>query len=252
MNLAAVTARLKKLWPVTIKGRDRLRIGLILGGATLAGYLVTCVAYPAPLIARDREVARVLGLPLPEAEKELSEQGFKAKVDGEDTDPVIPAGHIIWQDPPPEMSLPSGTTVHLTVSSGPATVSVPDVISFDLDQARQVMEAAGLRIGDVDSIASPLDAGLVVATRPPTGGTKTPGSTVEIVVSRGPADIRVPDVVGLKQEEARTRLEAAGLKVGLVTTRAGKRNPAGIVLEQRPTAGVLSPRDSRINLVISK
>lgn len=252
MNAAELKARLRKLWPASVKGRDRLRIGLILGGATLAGYLATCVAYPAPLIPRDREVARVLGLPLPEAEKELSEQGFKAKVDGEDNDPVIPAGHIIWQDPPPEMSLPSGTTVHLTVSSGPATVTVPDVLSFELDQARQVLEAAGLRLGDVDSISSPLDAGLVVGTRPPTGGTKSPGSTVDVVVSRGPADIRVPDVVGLRQEEARTRLEAAGLKVGVVTTRPGKRNPPGIVLEQRPGAGVLTPNESRINLVISK
>ena len=187
------------------------------GRAALAGYLVTCVAYPAPLIPRDREVTRVLGLPLPEAEKELDEQGFKPKVEGEDADPVIPAGHIVWQDPPPETTLPGGTTIHLTVSSGPAAVSVPDVISFELDQARQVMDAAGLRIGTIDSIPSSSEPGMIIATRPPVGSSKPPGSAVDIVMSKGPADIRVPDVVGLKQEEARDRLEAAGLKVGLWT-----------------------------------
>lgn len=244
-------ARIGKIWPATVQGRDRLRIGLILAGATVAGYLVTCVAYPAPLITRDREVARVLGLPRAQAEKELLEQGFKTKIEGEEADPVIPAGHVVWQDPPPETSLTSGTTVRLTLSSGPALVTVPDVVAFELDQARQVMDAAGLRVGDIDSVPSSSEPGSIIATRPATGSTRQPGSVVDLVVSKGPADIRVPDVVGLKQEDARQRLEAAGLRLGTITTRSARRNPAGIVLDQRPGAGVFSPHDGRVSLVIS-
>lgn len=242
---------LTRIIPVTVRGRDRLRIVLILAGAAVAGYMVTCVAYPAPLIARDAQVARVLGLPLPQAEKELGQQGFRSKVDGDDTDPVIPAGHVVWQDPPPETTLPSGTLVHLITSSGPGPVSVPDVIAFEVEQARQVIEAAGLRIGSIDSISSSLDAGLIVGTRPNVGSSKSPGSEVGIVVSKGPADIRVPDVVGLQEDEARRRLEASGLKLGTISTRPAQRNPVGIVLEQRPGAGVFSPHDVRVNLVIS-
>ncbi len=243
--------RFRKLWPSTVRGRDRLRIGIILGAAALAGYLVTCVAYPAPLIARERQVARVLGLPRAEAEKELSQQGFRSKVEDEDTDPVIPAGHVVWQDPPPETSLASGTVVHLTLSSGPGPVTVPDVASFDLDQARQVIDAAGLRIGSIDSIPSSSEPGLIIGTRPAIGTTRQPGSAVDLLVSKGPADIRVPDVVGLKQDEARRRLEAAGLRVGTVTTQKRQRNAPGIVLEQQPSAGVFSPHDGRVSLVIS-
>lgn len=251
MQTEKLVAILKKIRPVTVRGRDRLRIGLILGGAALAGYLVTCVAYPAPLIPRDYEVARVLGLPLPEAEKELNQQGFKPKVEGEDSDPVIPAGHIVWQDPPPETTLPGGSAVRLTVSTGPALVSVPDVISFEVDQAHQVIDAAGLQIGSIDSIPSASEPGMIITTRPSVGSTRPPGSKVDIVVSRGPADIRVPDVVGLQQEEARQRLEAAGLKVGAITIRAARRNAVGIVLEQRPGGGGFSRHDGRVSLVIS-
>ena len=244
-------ARVKKLWPVTVRGRDRLRIGVILGSAVLAGYLVTCVAYPAPLITRDREVVRVLGLPRAQAEKELGQQGFKSKLDGEEPDPVIPAGHVVWQDPPPSTSLTSGTIVHLTLSSGPAPVTVPDVIAFELDQARQVMDAAGLLVNDIDSVPSASEPGLIIATRPAAGSIRQPGSAVDLVVSRGPADIRVPDLVGLKQEVARERLEAAGLRLGTITTRAGRRSPAGVVLDQRPGAGVFTPHEGRVSLVIS-
>lgn len=240
-----------RLWPVTLKGRERLRTVLLLGGALLAGYLVTCIAYPAPLISREHGVARVLGLPRAEAEKELTEQGFAPKVVGEEDDPIIPAGHVVWQDPPPEVALGGGATVELTLSSGPGPVTVPDVVAFEAGQARQVVEAAGLRVGSVDTIPNALEAGVIVTTRPTAGTSRAAGAPVDLVVSRGPADIRVPDVVGLRQEEARQRIEAAGLKVGTITIRAGRRGAAGLVLQQRPQAGVFSPQEGRVNLVIS-
>jgi eukaryotic-like serine/threonine-protein kinase len=172
-------------------------------------------------------------------------------VDGEESDPVIPAGRIAWQDPPPETAMPRDAVVHLTTSGGPAAVTVPDVIYFEMEQARQVVEAAGLAVGGVDTIPSPTEAGIIVATRPAPGTSRPPGSAVALVVSTGPADIRVPDVVGTRQEEARARLEAAGLHVGTVTTRSGGRKPAGTVLDQRPSAGVMASHDGRVNLVIA-
>lgn len=241
-----------RTFPATVRGRERLRIGLILGGAVLAGYLVTFVAYPAPLISRDHEVVRVLGLPRAEAERELQERGFQTKIEGEEADPVTPAGHVVWQDPPPEMVIPSGGTVLLTLSSGPNPITVPDVVSFELEEARLVLEAAGLRVGSIDSIASASQAGVVVTTRPAIGASRAAGGSVELVVSKGPADIRVPDVVGLRQEEARQRLEAVGLKVGSISTRQSRRGGAGIVIEQRPASGLFSPQDARVNLVISQ
>lgn len=240
----------QRLWPVTVKGRDRMRAALILAAAALGGYLVTCVAYPAPLITRDHPTARVLGLPLDQAEKALAEAGMKAKLDGEEADPVVPAGHVTWQDPPPGTVLPRGFVVHLTTSSGPAPVSVPDVTGYEVDQARQILEAAGLRTGEVDAVPNAAAAGVIVATRPPTGTTRTSGSKVGLVISKGPADIRVPDVMGLDEAEARRRLESAGLKVGKVGARSAKGRP-GVVLQQRPGPGVFSPHESRVDLVIS-
>ena len=238
------------LWPATVQARDRLRTVLLLAAAALGGYLLTCVAYPAPLMTRDHPVGRVLGLPQSEAEKELSQAGLKPRVDADAADPVIPAGHITWQDPPPGTVLPRGSLVHLTASSGPAPIAVPDVTGFEVDQARLVIEAAGLRVGEVDAVPNAAEAGVVVSTRPATGATRPPATSVGLIVSKGPADIRVPDVVGLEQEEARRRLETAGLWVGRVSNR-DSRGRAGLVLQQRPAPGVFSPHESRVDLVIS-
>lgn len=242
---------IRRLWPVTVQGRDRLRIGLILVSAGLAGYFLTCVAYPAPLITRDQAVARVLGLPVEQAEKELVSQGFKVKLEADQPDPVIPARHVLWQDPPPETGLPQGSLVRLTVSSGPGTVYVPDVVSFEAERGKQILETAGLRVAGIDTVSNPAEPGIILATRPGSGASRPPGGTVELVVSRGPADIRIPEVTGLRQDEARERLEAAGLKVGLVTSRSARRSPVGVVLDQRPAAGVMAPQGARVSLVIS-
>jgi eukaryotic-like serine/threonine-protein kinase len=241
----------RSLWPASVVGRDRLRTGLILAAAALGGYLITCVAYPAPLITRDHAVGRVLGLPAEAAERELLQEGLKPKLEADESDPVIPAGHITWQDPPPGTALPRGAIVRLTKSSGPAPVAVPDVTGFEVDQARLVIEAAGLRVGEVDAVPNVAEAGVVVSTRPSTGATRPPGTSVGLIVSKGPADLRVPDVVGLEQEEARRRLEGAGLRIGRISTRTA-RGRAGLVLQQRPSAGVFSPHESRVDLVISK
>ena len=243
--------QLRALWPTTVQGQDRLRIGSILVGATLLGYLLTCVAYPAPLISKDLAVPRVLGLPRAAAEKELTVQGFRTKVDEEAPDPVIPAGHILWQDPPPETGVVRGTVVTLTVSSGPGPVVVPDVIAFEPAQARPVLEAAGLRIGNVDTVANVAESGVIVATRPAAGASRAPGGSIDLVVSRGPASIRIPDLIGLQQEEARDRLESAGLRLGAITTRPARRGPVGVVVDQRPAGGALAPHEGRVSLVIS-
>ena len=241
-----------RLWPATVSGRQRVRTLLMLAAAAGLGYLVTLLAYPAPLLPRDVMVARLLGLPLETAQAEATAQGFKVRLDNPEPDPVIPAGHVLWQDPSPGTALPEGATIRLIASSGPASVPVPDVIGFDLDAALQVVQAAGLRVEAVDSLVNAAEAGVVITTRPSTGASLTPGTGVELVVSRGLADIRVPDLLGSDKEEARRRLDEAGLKLGTIVTRQVRRSPSGKVVEQRPAAGLLSPRGGRVNIVISQ
>lgn len=236
--------------PRTLAGRRRLIGAGIIAGGALLGYLATMLLFPAPLVSRETPVARVIGLPAEEAQERLEAQGFRPRVEERSADPAIPAGHVLWQDPPPAVELPANTVVRLTVSEGPASSVVPDVTEFIADQAARILQAGGFRLGAVDSVAAPQPAGVVLSTRPATGTSRPAGSSVDLVVSRGPANIRVPDVVGMDRLQARQAIEAAGLRVGTITTRAARRQTPGRVLEQRPAAGTLSPRDGRINLIL--
>ncbi|MEO8450657.1 MAG: PASTA domain-containing protein [Gemmatimonadota bacterium] len=238
--------------PKTIAGRRRLRTVFVLVGAAVLGWIVTFIAYPRSLFEKERGVPRVIGKSYSDAERALGQAGFRAKLDGEGADPEVPQGSVSWQDPPADMVLPRGTPVNLTRSSGPAAVAVPDVTEFDVEQATKIIGAAGLRVGGVDSVPSNGDPGIVVATRPNAGAGRPPGSTIDLVISRAVATIRVPNVVGLRQDDARHRLESVGLRVGGVMVKKGQRIPVGTVVEQRPRAGQMAQKDGRIELTIAE
>jgi beta-lactam-binding protein with PASTA domain len=93
---------------------------------------------------------------------------------------------VVWQDPPPDMVMPPGTAVQLVLSAGPAPVTVPDVVGLSQPYAERIVEAAGIKIGSVDIVGGGQEAGVVLATRPPSGHGRPRGTTVDLVVSGGP------------------------------------------------------------------
>ncbi|MHB1855676.1 MAG: PASTA domain-containing protein, partial [Acidimicrobiales bacterium] len=77
-----------------------------------------------------------------------------------------------------------GSTVVLTVSSGPATVAVPDVTGISQDQAANELGQAGFTVSVVSEPSSqPQDQ--VISTNPAAGTQEPKGSTVVLYVSSG-------------------------------------------------------------------
>lgn len=238
--------------PKTVVGMRRATTLAVLVGSGLAGYLTTCIAYPGSTFQRDHVVPRVLGMPTAQAEQALAAQGFKVQVEGDEADPEVLMGSVLWQDPPPDLVVPQGTTVVLTRSAGPSPILVPDLTDFDLEAAIRVLIAAGLKVGGVDTVPGGSDPDVVVGTRPSGGAPKGPGSTIDLIVSQGPEDLEIPNVVGLRPEDAQRQLEAAGFKVGRLTTAEDRKGPPGTVLEQVPSAGSRGVRRTRIDLIVSE
>src|SRR5262249_19122622 len=77
------------------------------------------------------------------------------------------------------------------------------------------------------------------------------GSAVALVVSSGPPQVAVPNVVGLTQAAATSAITGANLVVGTVTTVSSTTVPAGSVISQNPTAGTQIVAGSAVALVVS-
>ena len=167
--------------------RRWLRDGLVVLATFAVGYVIASAwLSPVPLFSSDHAVPRLLDLPAAEADGKLAELGFRARVAAARQHPAIHPGHVAWQDPPAGMVVPENTVVTYAVSSGPAPIPVPDVIGFGRAHAEQVLAAAGLRRGVVDTVAADPEPGVVIATRPAAGTGRGLGDTVDLVVSGRP------------------------------------------------------------------
>ena len=133
------------------------------------------------------QVPSVVGQSFEDASATLNGQGFAVR--RRDVDSNEAAGVVVAQDPAPGASVPRNSSVTLSVSKGPSTVSVPSVEGFDRDAAVQVLEDAGF---DVRIEEEPVDdesfVNLVLAQDPGAGSEAEPGSTVTIVVGVLPSE----------------------------------------------------------------
>lgn len=153
--------------------------------AVLTLALVALLALAAGC-ARTVTVPEVSGLTLPQASQALVEARLAVGQVTEAASDDVAAGLVLSQDPSAGKAVPAGTAVALTVSSGPALVTVPEVVGMAPEEATAALEAAGLAVeehvadGPVDPDAGEADVGRVYR-QTPTAGTKVPkGTVVEI------------------------------------------------------------------------
>jgi len=133
-----------------------------------------------------------------------------------------------------------GTTTGGTTTAPPRNVSVPDVVGLPLADAAAELGGVGV-FADTYPVSSEDEAGTVVAQTPASGRSVVVGLAVRLNVSigTGPRPQRtVPDVTGAEQGRARDRLNRANLTVRAIYRAVRDPNEVGVVLLQRPDAGV--------------
>jgi eukaryotic-like serine/threonine-protein kinase len=96
-------------------------------------------------------------------------------------------GTIIGQDPGPGEQVQPGSPVNVTVSSGPETVVVPNVVCQDIDEAQATITGAGLGF-DVtgERFSDECPEGTVAEQNPGGGAEVVRGTTVRVKESQGP------------------------------------------------------------------
>jgi len=129
--------------------------------------------------------------------------------------------------------------------------AVPRVLDLPVADARERLGQLGFRVRVDGERANPVTPqGAVVWQDPPPETVVPPNTTVQLLLSGGPAPVNVPDVVGLSLPYAESVIEAAGLKLGRVD-RVTSGQEAEVVLSVRPPPGNGRPPGSRVELLVS-
>lgn len=216
----------------------------------IAGVLVAVVAgLVAFLLTRPDSVTvpNVTGLTSEVAVVRLEGVGLDAEIDPVPN--LATRNTVLEQDPVPDSVVDEGTTVTLSVSTGPALVEIPDVSGLTPKEARKRLEDQGLVVTLVNKASDTVPKGSVIRTDPAAGTEISVGSTVKILVSSGTAKATVPDLIGVQLESALSRLESAGLSANVVQQDASV--PAGEVVNQSPTAGTKVKKGSQVTIFVS-
>lgn len=171
----------------------------------------------------------------------------------------IKKGDVISVEPGVGSKVNKGSTVTVTVSSGPEKVKLPDNLQGQSEAyVRNALKDLGLVDGRVSTVESAsVPAGMVVELSPEKGSTDDKGvqtveagSTVNIVLSSG--KVKVPSLVGLTKDQAIAALTAQDvlLNTNIETVQTNER-PAGTVISQSSAAGTLVAQNSTVTIRVA-
>ena len=142
--------------------------------------------------------------------------------------------------------VPKGSAVNLVVSKGPPPVAIPNLTEKQVDEAVATLQGLEFEVVREKVFHDAIAPGFVVSTNPRAGSSAPHGSKVTVRESQGPEMVAVPDVEGKTVAQARTQLEAAGLRVGNVL---GKQRQ-GRVEGTDPVAGSKVRKGTSVDLFV--
>ena len=200
------------------------------------------------------ELVVVPSLALVSAEQASQElQDLDLKVNRrEETHEIIPVGIVIETDPPAGTEVEVGSFVVLVVSAGAQQFGVPEVVGETEDVARALIEAQGFQIGQVTyTLTEDIAESTVISQSPAAGTPVEAGTLVDLVVSRGPFSLEVPDVSGMSAEGAQLELARVGFDDVSTEEEFSPDVAPGFVTRTDPESGRVVARETPITIYVS-
>lgn len=233
--------------------RRLIQIGILVGAVAAAALLVWAL-FSLTRPPADGPETTTVTIPILENQRKadaiekLEDLGLEVKVTEEASNDVE-AGRVVGTDPGAGEKVEIGSEVELFVSIGPEEVEIPSVRGMLRADAEDVLEAAGLKITQVETAHDPdITSGRVTATDPPEGTVVAPGTEITLYVSDG--QVELPDLRGKQESEARQILVDMGLLPNVVNVETDDFAP-GEVLTQDPLPGLVQQR-STVTIQVAK
>jgi eukaryotic-like serine/threonine-protein kinase len=126
---------------------------------------------------------------------------------------TVPQGQVISTSPDAHTQVRRATSVALVVSSGREPIELVDWTGRPVDQGVAALSATGLKVEATGADWSDTVPKGSVLSQSPSTGTLFRGDLVTLVASRGPALVKVPNVIGQREGSARSMLEDLGFTV---------------------------------------
>jgi beta-lactam-binding protein with PASTA domain/tRNA A-37 threonylcarbamoyl transferase component Bud32 len=132
-------------------------------------------------------------------------------------------------------------------------VAVPNIVGMDIKQADEELTKVSLVMNVLARQADDKVAKDAVISQDPAQGRKVKaGREINVVISDGSEQVKVPNITGVNQIEAGTRLANKGLNLGAIQEVYDEKYAAGMIISQMPLADATVNSGTNIDVVVSK
>lgn len=216
------------------------------------------------------EMPNLLGKTMTEAKTELKNLGISITLTGSESSGEYAEGQIMRQSVKSGDRVDVGSTIEVVIAAASSgtdnstaqqpentapkveKVTVPKVEGQTEANAKSALDAAGLKTGSVTEANSDTVASGNVISQAPAGGTSAEkGTSVNLVISKGPANVKVIDVIGHEENRATKELQDAGFKVAVKDTFSDDMDE-GLVISTNPDRGSAVAPGSTVTITVSR
>lgn len=223
--------------------------------AALGVTFVVFAVLSARIVTRSRDVAvpAFVGQSVDDATRQAAAIELPLSVDPtRRTDPTVPAGQILEQDPAPGTITRRQRRIRVWVSAGPQVTRVPSLIGQTQRMAELRLAEEGLAVAGITEVSTAA-AGpdVVVAQDPPASGG---GRDVRLLVNRGLARplYVMPDLMGVDSATAADWLRTSGFRVTVSPVAPTPGGASGFVTRQLPASGAPLAAGDAITLEVAR
>jgi eukaryotic-like serine/threonine-protein kinase len=164
-----------------------------------------------------------------------------------DFHPRIAEGRVIDQNPAAGNTIEAGKVVVITISQGKPPVSVPPLVGRTEADAGDLLRASGLGVSVAQEFSVEVPRGTVIRQKPGAGKIVTTDSIVTIIVSKGPQQFPMPNVIGKASDAARAELQGLGLVVREIQVPGSL---GSTVVGQQPNVGGIVESGQEVTIYI--
>lgn len=158
-----------------------------------------------------------------EAVQFLSDKDLRLKIMDSTYKPQYAPHSILEQDPPPDTKVKPNRRIYVTINTLSAPrLKMPELRDMTLRQAKSIIESKGLKLGDIKyrpDLAKNVVLKQLYKEKEIKPGTMIfNGSTIDLILGDGlgTTKVSVPNLTGLKIEEAKNLLNEYFLNVGAI------------------------------------
>ena len=196
------------------------------------------------------EIPDLTGSEQAQALEDLQNLGFKVGIENS-ADASVPAGFVIRTQPSSNTVINPDSLVTIIVSVGPEAFPIPYILDIETERAIYVVEESGFTLGQLLEVNDEnIPRGFVISQNPVAGTKMSPGSAVDLVVSKGPSLIEISDLSRKSPEDAIQILETLGFEYELIE-EFSENVEVGLVSGTIPEAGEIVTPDELIQVIVS-